>query len=809
MKLQQQHHVDEVIGVQKQHKFKITDGSQAIIMDSLINLYSDPIGSIVREITSNCIDANRERNLKLEGKIPMEAEDNKSFWSTKQTVCIEYVTKNTILGVDECMIFHDNGCGLSQTRVQDVFTTFGASTKRNNNYEIGGFGLGAKSPLSYADTFYVSSRCNGTETYYMIYRNNDNVPHMDQVYQAATDQQNGTSIIVPLKNRYDASDFREAINNQLAYFDNIVFKNVEEGLGNIKNYYSKYVGSNGDSSRVLEETESYAITSDGSEPCLLVGRVKYPINWDMLKGISEYDYRGSVAFKFNIGVLDLVPSREEIRYTPKTIDLIKAALDNVKNQFKKDLSAKYSGITDYIEYLLAISNIGYSGNRYRSITSTDPSAIKASMAQLSAYDVEFKPNPQLSPSNLATDNKAFHQLFDGISVYQCKVSSNSSAIGGETIYTKELFNWSDLFQALQDVEHMYYVQANFSKLKSYTIINSREETSFVAFKADLHKIGAKLDSKTHTLLDNRSALSKRATFNTVTRVLGQSKCMLSYDDVEEANLDEHFGDVVDNKTRRKVNKQVFARNAEFRADGYETKIKYTNQEYKISDLQAMLHPEEGDPKLKAVVYAETKDLDELEKVVKVLGSSRAFYESSYNYVYKFQSDYRVLKVSKDVAKQFANLDGFITAYEFMKDSTHLQRFATAQYIGKFIEKIRFLRYFELYDKDLNNKFYSLNNFYKDNTNGCWRCEDDIQPVVEEIMKLDIPDTVRYDMELVDKLEEVVEYSQGLDLLNYVEFSSNSRKSIEDFLSLKGKTPDNQQIKLTLTAKNQKDELLSS
>mgnify|MGYP001265948052 FL=1 len=48
MKLQQHTNVEEVIGVQKQHKFKITDGSQAIIMDSLINLYSDPIGSIVR-----------------------------------------------------------------------------------------------------------------------------------------------------------------------------------------------------------------------------------------------------------------------------------------------------------------------------------------------------------------------------------------------------------------------------------------------------------------------------------------------------------------------------------------------------------------------------------------------------------------------------------------------------------------------------------------------------------------------------------------------------------------------------------------
>ena len=239
MKLTQQHRVDEVIGVQKQHKFKITDGSQAIIMDSLINLYSDPIGSIVREITSNCIDANRERNLKIDGKIPTETEDDKSFWSNRETVCIEYITKNTILGVDECMMFHDYGCGLSQERVQNVFTTFGASTKRDNNYEIGGFGLGAKSPLAYADTFYVSSRHNGTETYYMIYRNNDNVPHMDQVYQAATNEQNGTTIIVPIKSRYDASDFSSAISNQLAYFDNIVLKNVEEGLGKVRNYYHK------------------------------------------------------------------------------------------------------------------------------------------------------------------------------------------------------------------------------------------------------------------------------------------------------------------------------------------------------------------------------------------------------------------------------------------------------------------------------------------------------------------------------------------------------------------------------------------
>ena len=800
MKLQQHTNVNEVIGVQKQHKFKITDGSQAIIMDSLINLYSDPIGSIVREITSNCIDANRERDLKLQGKIPMETEDIKSFWSNKQTVCIEYITKNTILGVDECMMFHDYGCGLSQKRVQDVFTTFGASTKRGNNYEIGGFGLGAKSPLAYADTFYVSSRHNGTETYYMIYRNNDNVPHMDQVYQASTDQQNGTTIIVPIKKSYDASDFRDAISNQLAYFNNIVFKNVEEGIGKVRNYYHK--------KSVIEETDSYIITNDGADPCLLVGKVRYPINWDMLKELDKYDYNASVAFKFDIGVLDLVPSREEIRYTPKTIALITTVLSGVKKRFKEDLATKYSDITDYIEYLLAISNIGNGGYRYSCLESSDPSAVKASMASLTAYDTPYKPNEQLSPGNTNTD-RGFHQIFDGISVYHCKKTSNSAAIGGETIYNKELFTWSGFFEAMKQVEHMYYVQGNFNKLKSYSIINGREEQSFVAFKADNAKIGAKLDSKSHNLQDPRRPWECTATFNTVARLLGQSKFMMSYEDVEDAELDEAHGDVVDNKTRRKINKMVFARDAYIKHTGHETGIRHSNKEYKISDLQEKLQAE--DPVLKAVVYAETKDIDELNKVAMILSSTQEYIYNQYGgYDYHFGDHYKVLKVSQSVAKEFKDLEGFITAHEFMKSPKHLQRFITAQQIGKYIESFKFLSNYKEYDKSLYGLYNALNKYHNSNTNSCWRCESDMKPIVEEIMKLDIPDDVRYSMKIIDKLEEVVEYSQGLDLLNHVNFGVHARKSIKDFLSLKDKLPDNQQIKLTLTAKNQlENELLSS
>ena len=803
MKIIQHTNVNEVIGVQQQHKFKITDDSQAIIMDSLINLYSDPIGSIVREITSNCIDANRERDLKLDGKIPMEGTDDTSFWSKKQTVCIEYIDKNTILGIDECMMFHDYGCGLSEERVRNVFTTFGASTKRDNNYEIGGFGLGAKSPLAYTETFYVSSRHNGTETYYMLYRNNDNVPHMDQVYQTSTDQQNGTTVIVPIKGSYDRRKFRESIVEQLPFFQNIVFKNVVETLGEVNNYYTSGL----ESKKVVEETEDHIITNDGRDPFLLVGRVVYPINWDLV-GIDISDFRASIGVKFDIGVLDLVPSREELRYTPKTIELILNKIKAIKTAFKASIAAEYQQITDYVEYLIAVSQLyGAGGRGWYALQSNDPKAIKSSVCSVTAFDIPFHHNPGISPG-LHLTSRDFHHIFDGIHFYESKIVSNKGAIGGETIYNKELNNWTDFFAAIKNHTQFYYIEGNFSKPKSYTLIN--DVGNFISFKADKLKLGIRINAKSN-LSDSRKLVERVATFNTVSRTLGKSSSVLKYADVKEAELEsEMFGDIVDNKTRRKLDKMVFARNAEIKHDGYGHEFKYTNQEYKISDLQEMLYPvsENVTPTLKAVVYAETKNTEELEKVIKILSSSRCNITTNYRYAnQKFEGMYRVVKVSKDVAKQFKNLEGFIKAEDFMKQPEHLQKFITAQRISEYSKMIAFLKEFKDYYTPENSLSTHLSGIWKElheyeegNTfKSCWRCED-LSPIIAEIQELDVPNEVKYDMSIIDKLEELVEYSQGLELLNFVSFSEDSRNYIENFLSLKDKTPDFEQVKqLTLTA----------
>ena len=757
-------------------------------MDSLINLYSDPIGSIVREITSNCIDANRERDLKIDGKIPKEEDDNQLYWSSKQTVGIEYVEKNTILGIDECIMFHDHGCGLSEDRIANVFTTFGASTKRNNNYEIGGFGLGAKSPLAYTETFYVSSKHNGTETYYMLYRNNDNVPHMDQVYQTSTEEKNGSTVIVPIKDYYDKRKFRDAISEQLCFFDNILFKGVIEGLGKVTQYYAK-----DGSKSVIEEKENFLITDDGKSLDLLVGRVVYPVNWDQLDA-DEYEYNASICAKFDIGVLDLVPSRESIRYTPKTIAAIDAKLLQIKEDFIKDVSVKYSNITNYVAFIKSVGDVSQ-GSRWSAIQSRDPLVIKASMGKLDMTDIVFAPVPSMSPKGHSNGSGSFHQVFDGIHFHKVSFSKNSKAIGGKTISRIELTSYQDLARALNNSDNMYHVENNFSTAKEASILSTTEE--FVCFKADRSKFGARAGASNNTALkDDRKDWQKTTMFSTVLKHLKASNDYMDYEKVVELEIEAQFGDVLDNKSRRKINKEVFARRAYIEGAVFECKVKYNNYEYKISKLQEDIESE--DEILKYVVYAEACDEEWLKKAVKIVSSEGANRESRYySDTYDVKSHVLCFKVAKNVAKDFKKLEGFINAKDLIMDTKNhdkLTKFCTAHRISKMSDSVEFLLNFSTLHPDLYSKYKALRSWERENLWSTWA--SDVDALVLEIFNVEgVDESVLIDQTMASNMLETSEYADSIQLLNHVRFNgSEVWDCVRDFLSLKGKPFGDQLIK---------------
>jgi len=102
-------------------------------------IYSNKIGAVVREYTSNAADEHKKHNIEIPVKVSL---------------------------TDDTFSVRDYALGLDDNGIRNIFGMYFKSTKSNDNSQIGGFGIGSKSGHCYTDTFYVKSYHNGVCTLY-------------------------------------------------------------------------------------------------------------------------------------------------------------------------------------------------------------------------------------------------------------------------------------------------------------------------------------------------------------------------------------------------------------------------------------------------------------------------------------------------------------------------------------------------------------------------------------------------------------------------------------------------------------------
>lgn len=158
------------------------------------DLYSKPFESMIREIVANAHDANRCAG--YTGPVEISAHKD---------------------GVENYIQIKDNGIGMNYEDMVNVYTTFFKSTKDDNNEDIGGFGIGSKSPLAYADYFISTSVKDGKKNVIMTSKNNDMPSYQVMLKDADTDEPNGTTVRIPIKSE-DIGKLEEAYQNQLIGF---------------------------------------------------------------------------------------------------------------------------------------------------------------------------------------------------------------------------------------------------------------------------------------------------------------------------------------------------------------------------------------------------------------------------------------------------------------------------------------------------------------------------------------------------------------------------------------------------------------
>lgn len=274
------------------------DSAQVLMQMLSKNLYSDSIGSTIRECASNALDSHR--------RVGSDKPIIVSFKRNNQADTYEFAVE-------------DFGIGLDADDVVNIISKYGKSTKRNSNTELGMMGLGFKAPLAYSSSFYFVARKDGMERKYMMYEGED-TNSIDLLYERATDEPNGVKVIVPVSYS-DRYNFNNKIKEQLAYFENVYFDVDSMGSWSIDNNFTIH----------RAEHFQYSSLAQNSDMHLCLDNVSYPIDWDKLS-ISRINLKLALRFSLSDGLFP-TPNREAIRYTQEAKETILKKIATVADVF--------------------------------------------------------------------------------------------------------------------------------------------------------------------------------------------------------------------------------------------------------------------------------------------------------------------------------------------------------------------------------------------------------------------------------------------------------------------------------------------
>ncbi len=440
-------------------KMRLSENAQSMVFQLFTkNVYSNPIGTVVREITSNCFDSHIEANVDAPVII------RKGYDKETNSYHISFI---------------DYGVGMSPDRVYNTYGVYFESTKRVDNTQIGGWGIGGKTPLAYKrstgngegeydNSFYVITNYDNRRYYYMIYEGAD-TPIISLLHDEPTTERNGTEVHIPVLNS-DMNTFAKEMVRQLYYFENVIFEGFEEESrynAILTNDYQIIRGNT-----FLFRGNDY---SDYVHVCL--GRVAYPLDYTAL-GLSQGDYRLPIALKLEVGDIGVTVSRESLDYSESTIKMLKKKLEEAKDEVLQLIAKQYENIINLEQYFNVKNNFG--------MLNFDNGASIYVGNLIKQKDVDFS-NFKYSFMKMPNDKTLFKLFFNVKTFGKKKTRSRYNNTEFEGGY-EELKRNNNLLHVEEYFDRKVIKQAylNF-KYENYHIINKRDLT-FNALRSEICEV---------------------------------------------------------------------------------------------------------------------------------------------------------------------------------------------------------------------------------------------------------------------------------------------------------------------------------
>jgi len=304
-------------------------GDLGMIFDILRNkLYSNPIAAICREISCNARDTMRavgRADEPIHIHLPNSLEP---FYTVK-----------------------DFGEGISPDRMEHVFIKYAASTKRDDNIQLGAYGIGAKTPFSYTSSFNIITVFKGQKYHYCAFIDETKVGKMALMSSEATTDPNGTEIIVPVKTVDFGAFVRETANSTNHW-------NLKPKFfgGNV-NYDQATTLLSGENWKVVENDRSNGSYYASKEIKIILDGIQYTLDNSFFKSCPSPkiidQLSSSLYLYFGIGDISLSANRETIYFDKATqnkiFEKIKFAIENIKIKAAEEIS-KCKSLMDAYTY---------------------------------------------------------------------------------------------------------------------------------------------------------------------------------------------------------------------------------------------------------------------------------------------------------------------------------------------------------------------------------------------------------------------------------------------------------------------------
>lgn len=304
----------EAQGVMDQGAFGISHADSAHIMTILRDtLYSDKELAVEREYAANAWDANRSAG---RGHVPIVVHlptEQEPFFSVT-----------------------DNGPGISHEDIFRVFTQYGASTKRGDDVSVGMLGIGSKSGFAYSESFTVTSCHEGMKRVYVAALDETNEGRMNLLHEEPIACGSGITVEIAVKPE-DIRVFRDRATKLFVHFDPLPVFNIPMSF---KVPEKRVILEHG-YLFAHSEVEDY----DEHGWRAVMGCVPYKVNLTHVPGIGDYATKISGVLKFDIGEVDINASREELKYSKRTIEAIRTKMDALVDEYVERMCREIESVS--------------------------------------------------------------------------------------------------------------------------------------------------------------------------------------------------------------------------------------------------------------------------------------------------------------------------------------------------------------------------------------------------------------------------------------------------------------------------------